>query len=108
VRTFASVVGVERGRSPRFLDEPGTAFVALVAARVVLTAADEAQRVARVGEITAVCVTITHATTSDRHVLDAVVVLNTHTRLQLTTVTKVLITRTSLLLHVTTLRLGIH
>ena len=78
-RTFASVVGVQRGRSPRFLDEPGTAFVALVAARVVLTAADEAQRVARVREITAVCVTVAHATTSDRHVLDAVVVLNTHT-----------------------------
>jgi hypothetical protein len=71
---FAGVVGIDRGRSPGFLDESWTAALTLVAARVVLTATDESRLVVRVVHVTTVGVAVTHASTADRDVLDAVVV----------------------------------
>lgn len=75
LRTFAGVLGVDGGRSPRFLNEARTAGLTLVAARVVLTSADETRLVARVVHVAAVGVAVTDAPAADRYVLNTVVVL---------------------------------
>jgi len=89
VLTFTGVVGVQCGRSPRLLNEARTAFLTLVTTRIVLTSTDETQRVVRVSKITAISVTITHTPTTNGHVLDAVVVLDTHRHTHIHTATPV-------------------
>jgi len=77
--TFTGVVGVEGGRSPRLLYEARTTLVTLVATRVVLATTDETQWIVGVRQITAVCVSIADAPTTDWYVLYTVVVLHIHT-----------------------------
>ena len=63
--TFTGVVGVQCGRSPRFLNKPRTAGLTLVPTRVMLTAADEPQWIARISQITTVSVTVTYTASSN-------------------------------------------
>jgi len=77
VHTFAGIVGIQRGWSPGFLNVARTALLTLVSTRVVLASADQSERILGIGEITAVSMAVTHAPATDRHVLDAVVVLDT-------------------------------
>jgi len=78
VHTFAGIVGIQRGWSPGFLNVARTALLTLVSTRVVLASADQSERILGIGEITAVSMAVTHAPATDRHVLDAVVVLDRH------------------------------
>lgn len=70
LRTFAGVVIVESGRSPRLLNKASATTFALVTTSVVLATTDQTHRIVGVGQVATVRVTIAHTPTADRYVLD--------------------------------------
>ena len=73
--TFARVDFIQSGRSPRLLNEPGTARLTLFTARVMLTTTNQLEWVVRVGHVADGRMTVAHASATDGYVLDTVVVL---------------------------------
>lgn len=62
---FADILGIERGRSPRFLDKAWAARFASFAASVVDASAYELDWIVRISHVTDVSVTIAHTSTTD-------------------------------------------
>ena len=75
VALLADIRIVDNGSPPLVLLITATAFLALRAARVVLTTARHAVRIARIYLVALGCVTIAHAPATNIDVLDAIEVL---------------------------------